>query len=248
MDSRRFDQVYDNHIRGNRFCEESEYYEQYRDRYFRTLRWIERVVPAGGRVLDIGSGQFAVLCRYLLGAKCDVLDIDTRSEEALRKSGIGFAALDLSKDAYSAPAVYDLVIMAEVIEHVPTPPFVVFANLLPALRPGGCLLVTTPNLYRLRNLIRMARGKRLFDYFLVPGPDQPLGHFVEYAREQLEWHLVRAGFVVIESSLEQLTFGGASVRARMARKVLAPVLFLNPLWRDNIVILARKAAKAEPRS
>jgi 2-polyprenyl-3-methyl-5-hydroxy-6-metoxy-1,4-benzoquinol methylase len=245
MDSRRFDQVYDHHIRGNRFFEESEYYEQYRDRYFRTLRWIEHVLPDGGRVLDIGSGQFAVLCQHLLGARCDVLDIDTRSEEALRKSGIGFEALDLSKQVYSAPAAYDVVIMAEVIEHVPTPPFVVFANLLPALRPGGYLLVTTPNLYRLRNLIRMARGKRIFDFFLVPGPDQPLGHFIEYSLDQVEWQLVRAGFQVIKSSLEQLTFGGASLWARMARKVLAPAFLLNPLWRDNIVILARKPEQGE---
>jgi 2-polyprenyl-3-methyl-5-hydroxy-6-metoxy-1,4-benzoquinol methylase len=240
MNRKAFDDVYDRHIRGSRFFEESQYYDQFRDRYLRTLHWIERVVPAGGRVLDIGSGQFAVLCHHLLGARCDVLDIDTRSEEALRKSGIGFTALDLSREIFSAPAAYDAVIMAEVIEHVPTPPYVVFANLLPALRPGGHLLVTTPNLYRLRNLIRMALGKRIFDYFLVPGPDQPLGHFIEYSREQLEWHLTRSGFQVVESSLEQLTFGGASRRAQLARRALAPILSLNPLWRDNLVILARQ--------
>jgi 2-polyprenyl-3-methyl-5-hydroxy-6-metoxy-1,4-benzoquinol methylase len=240
MSVNAFDEIYDRHIRGSQFFEESAYYDQFRDRYRRTLSWIQKAIPRGGRVLDIGSGQFAVLCRHMLGAQCDVLDIDSRSAEALRTNGIGFTQLDLSRQVYTASAAYDLVVMAEVIEHVPTPPYVVFGNLRTAIRPGGYLLVTTPNLYRLRNLLRMALGKRIFDYFLVPGPEQPLGHFIEYAREQLEWHVTRAGLEVVESSLEQLTFGGASRGAQLARRALAPILAIHPLWRDNLVILARR--------
>jgi 2-polyprenyl-3-methyl-5-hydroxy-6-metoxy-1,4-benzoquinol methylase len=240
MDSRRFDEIYDRHIRGDRFFEDAAYYGQFRDRYRRTLAWIERVAAPGMRMLDIGSGQFAVLCRHLLDAQCDVLDIDSRSAEALRKQGIGFQAIDLSQEVFTAQQPYDLVVMAEVIEHVPTPPFRVFANLLPAIRPGGHLLVTTPNLYRLRNLVRLARGQQVFDYFLVPGPEQPLGHFLEYSREQLEWHLRRAGLDVAAVSLEQLSWGGASTRAKLARALLSPLLLLRPLWRDNLVILAQR--------
>ena len=91
-----------------------------------------------------------------------------------------------------------------------------------------------------RNLIRMARGRKIFDHFLVPGPDQPLGHFLEYAKEQLEWHLEKAGFQVVESSLQQLTWGGATRGARLARKLLRPVLGLRPLWRDHIVLMGRR--------
>jgi 2-polyprenyl-3-methyl-5-hydroxy-6-metoxy-1,4-benzoquinol methylase len=245
MDPTRFHEVYDRHIRGSRFFEEAAYYEQFRDRYLRTLDWVERVLPpTGGRVLDIGSGQLAVLCRHLLGAECDVLDIDTRSEAALRENGIGFVPLDLSRQTFSARQPYDLVIMAEVIEHVPTPPYVVLSNLAPAIRPGGHLLLTTPNLYRFRNLFRLATGRKIFDHFLVPGPDQPLGHFLEYSREQLEWHVARAGLQLVESSLQQLTWGGATRTAQLARRAMAPLLMLNPLWRDNLVILARNGAPA----
>jgi 2-polyprenyl-3-methyl-5-hydroxy-6-metoxy-1,4-benzoquinol methylase len=236
----RFDEVYDRHIRENRFFEGAEYYGQFADRYRNTLRWIERVLPRGGRLLDIGSGQFAVLCRHLLDCHCDVLDIDTKSADALRANGIGFHALDLSREVFAAERPYDLVVMAEVIEHVPTPPYVVFGNLVRALAPGGHLLVTTPNLYRLRNVLRLATGRHLFDYFLVPGPDQPLGHFLEYGLEQMKWHVTRAGLEIVESSIEQLSWGGATRAARLARRALAPLLHANPLWRDSLVILARR--------
>jgi SAM-dependent methyltransferase len=236
----RFDEVYDKFIRGGRFFETHEYYDQFRDRYRNTLRWIERVLPPAGRMLDIGSGQFAVLCRYLFGCESDVVDINTRSAEALRTNGIGFHALDLSRQVFVAERPYDLVVMAEVIEHVPTPPHIVFSNLLLALKPGGHLLVTTPNLYRLRNLGRMATGRHLFDNFFVPGADDPLGHFLEYGRAQMEWQVHKAGLEIVESSLEQLSWGAASTAAKIARRMLAPLLLARPLWRDNLVILARR--------
>ncbi len=240
MTDARFAEIYDRHIRGGRFFEAQEYYDQFADRYRNTLRWIERVLPPGGRMLDLGSGQFAVLCRYLLDCECDVLDIDTRSEAALKENSIGFRAMDLSRERFVAERPYDLIVMAEVIEHVPTPPYVVFGNLVQALAPGGHLLVTTPNLYRLRNVLRLALGRHIFDHFLVPGPDQPLGHFLEYGLEQLKWHITKAGLELVESSIEQLSWGAATRGAQLARKALAPLLMARPLWRDSLVILARR--------
>lgn len=236
----RFQEIYARHIQGGRFFEAEAYYGQFADRYRNTLRWIERVLPPGGRLLDIGSGQFAVLCRYLFDCRCDVLDIDTRSAAALRANQIGFQALDLSRETFVAKEPYDLVVMAEVIEHVPTPPHIVFGNLRPSVAPGGHFLVTTPNLYRLRNVLRLAAGRHVFDHFLVPGPDQPLGHFLEYGLEQMKWHVTKAGFDIVESSIEQLSWGAASRRAQLARRVLAPLLMARPLWRDSLVILARR--------
>jgi 2-polyprenyl-3-methyl-5-hydroxy-6-metoxy-1,4-benzoquinol methylase len=238
MDRGTFDAVYDRHIGAGRFFEEKDYYQQFRGRYSSTFRWIEPVLPRGGRMLDVGSGQFAVLCRHLLDASCDVVDIDSRSAEALKENGVGFFPADLTVESVSGRGPYDLVVMAEVIEHIPTPPHVVFANLRPVIRPGGHLLVTTPNLYRLRNLLRMVLGKKIFDNFVLPGPNQPLGHFLEYAREQIEWQLEKAGYTIVKSSLEQLSWGGASSLARFSRLALAPLVRLRPLWRDNMVILA----------
>lgn len=241
VDYRRFCDVYDARIQNGAFVEERDYYRHFRDRYWNTFRYVERLLPAGGaRMLDVGSGQFAILAKHLLGAMADVADLDTRHTDVLSQNGVGFHPIDLSREIILPDERYDMVVLAEVIEHVPSPPYVVFSNLRDALRPGGTLLVTTPNLYRLRNAIRMVRGKRIFDLYRVPEVDGPLGHFIEYAKDQLEWHFERASYEIVVSELVQLMLGGASIRARLARRLLWPLLTLRPLWRDNLVVVGRR--------
>ena len=234
-----FDRVYERVILGSDFFEDPDYYRHFRERYWRTVGYIESCVGSdSARILDIGSGQFALLCRHLLAPKCDVADIDSRHTEVLRSNDVGFVQVDLTRPGLRVPEPYDLVVMAEVIEHVPRPPHLVFADLKGCLRPGGILLVTTPNLYRLRNRVRMALGQPIFDLFRYPEMDRPLGHFLEYSREQIEWHLREAGFEIRLARLDQLDYGGASARARIARRLLRPFLRIRPLWRDSLVFLA----------
>jgi 2-polyprenyl-3-methyl-5-hydroxy-6-metoxy-1,4-benzoquinol methylase len=236
-----FREVYDHVILDHAFFEEPEYYHLFWERYFRTFGYIESLVDRESpRILDIGSGQFAILCATLLGAKCDVADIDTRYTDVLRKNGLGFVQIDLTKGGPAVKDPYDLVVMAEVIEHVPRPPHLVFADLMRCLRPGGVLLVTTPNLYRFRNVVRMIRGQKIFDYFLLPEKDQGLGHFVEYSQEQLEWQMKRAGYEIVVSRLEQLDHGGTTRLARVARQLLRPVHRIRPILRDNLVLVGRR--------
>lgn len=243
FDEAAFREAYARTVEGRRFLEEQAYYDQFRDRYANTLRYVTRAlrdVPPPPRILDVGSGQLALLTRALFGAESEVADIDTRYTEALRAQGVGFFEVDLARGGPPPGPRYDLVILAEVIEHVPRPPHRVFEELAATLRPGGRLLVTTPNLYRLRNLLRLATGQPVFSFFREPARDRPLGHFVEYAKEQMDWQLREAGLEVELSERVQLSWGGASRRARLARKVLRPLLVARPLWRDNLVLLARK--------
>lgn len=241
-----FRKVYDELILRGEFTEDPDYYRHYWERYWRTLGYVERLLQGPApRVLDVGSGQFALLCRYLLGARCDVADIDSRYTAVLERHGIGFVQLDLTQAGPPAPPVYDLVVMAEVIEHVPRPPNLVFRDVADCLKPGGALLVTTPNLYRLRNALRLLRGQRLFDHFRFPEKDRPLGHFLEYSLDQMKWQLQEAGLEVEIARLDQLDRGGESRRARIARRLLAPVFRLRPLWQDNLVLAARRPAPAQ---
>jgi len=236
-----FNRVYDSVILGNDFFEGEDYYRQFKDRYWNTLKYISECLrPSQTRLLDVGSGQFALLAKHLYGVQAEVVDIDTRYTRVLAEHGIPFRKADLSREPIHADEPYDVVVLAEVIEHVPTPPYLVFDSIRRGLSPGGFLLVTTPNLYRLRNLVRLATGQPIFDHFRVPEQDGPLGHFLEYSQEQLDWHMRRAGFQIQRSELTQLSLGGATAFARIARKSLAPVLAARPLWRDNIVVIGQK--------
>jgi SAM-dependent methyltransferase len=236
-----FNRVYDTVISSDEFFEGQDYYRHFKDRYWNTLKYIgECLGPSQSRLLDVGSGQFAVLAKHLFGVQAEVVDIDTRHTRVLSENAIPFRKADLSRDELDPELSYDVVVLAEVIEHVPKPPYLVFEAIHRALSPGGFLIVTTPNLYRLRNLVRMATGRRIFDYFVVPEQDGPLGHFLEYSQDQIEWHVRRAGFQLHRSELSQLSLGGATPFARIARRSLAPVFAVRPLWRDSIVVIGHK--------
>jgi len=82
---------------------------------------------------------------------------------------------------------FDAVFFSEVIEHLPIPGHVVLERLRKVLRPGGVIICTTPNLYRLRNVVYMTFGLPIYDYFRIPDDDTGLSHVIEYSRDHLQW-------------------------------------------------------------
>lgn len=112
-----------------------------------------------GTVLDIGcaTGDWA---KYWMerGWQCLGLDINTESVELSAAKGIDARLCDLNKEPIPFPdACADLVFAGEVIEHlVDTDGFL--REVRRCLKPGGHLLLTTPNLASLENRLRLALG------------------------------------------------------------------------------------------
>ncbi|NJK89712.1 MAG: class I SAM-dependent methyltransferase [Myxococcales bacterium] len=175
----------------------------------------------GGSILDIGSGQFALLAKELLRLQPHVADITDAYQRDLEALGVGFVQANLAAGGIPGDRRYDLIILAEVLEHVPRPPVTVLTDLFDRLERRGHLVLTTPNVFRLRNLLRMLRGKDMLDPFNVTTPEAPLGHFVEYSLNHLKDYVLRAGFVIEHAGIEQLSMGGATVAALHGPPALA---------------------------
>lgn len=235
-----FDAAYDSLIIGGGFFESDQYYKNEKARYWRSLEYLCRLdIPTHPQILEIGGGQIAVLRKALYGDNCTVGDISQRYIEPLRKNGIDFVTLDLmNEEPLEITQQFDLIIMLEVIEHVPLPAHLIFERLKPLLKPNGILFLTTPNLFRLRNLIRMIRGTEFLDRFTVPQPGHSLGHQLEYSAEHMRWQLERAGMRVIMLEHDSMGRTSHSTKARIARTLLAP-LELRPILRNGLVAAAR---------
>ena len=157
-----------------------------------------RVGP-GDRVLDLGCGAgrhaFEALRR---GAHVVALDTD-KSElhqvasifAAMWESGevpAGACATTAAGDATAMPfpdGSFDLVIAAEVLEHIPADQAALH-ELARVLRPGGVAAVTVPAWLPERICWRLSD-----DYHSVPG-----GHVRIFTRGELEAKLARAGLSV----------------------------------------------------
>jgi len=189
------------------------------------------------QILDIGmSFQTALLQREFPGATVNTLGYeDNRFKEGVRGNHYSFD-LNKSSEAAARPAVppQDLIIMAEVIEHLVAPPLAVMESMAGWLRPGGELLLQTPNAVSLAKRLRMLRGYNPF--MMAKDSGDMSTHFREYTVAELEELGNAAGLAVTGVTVLNY-FAHESRSGRLYQrcgKLLPAVL------RDGITISYRK--------
>lgn len=98
------------------------------------------------KILELGSG-FGYLTYALHKSGYDIKGLEISSvavEEATRRYGDLFICGDAFEFSQKSGSIYDVVILTEVIEHVPNPQALLSA-IDAMLKPGGKVIITTPN-------------------------------------------------------------------------------------------------------
>jgi 2-polyprenyl-3-methyl-5-hydroxy-6-metoxy-1,4-benzoquinol methylase len=98
----------------------------------------------GGRVLDVGCGRGLLIARLkALGWQAEGVDFDPVAAEVGARNGLTIRVGGLEAQGYASDS-FDAVTMSHFIEHVHDPR-AVLAEALRILKPGGRLVVATPN-------------------------------------------------------------------------------------------------------
>jgi len=236
---REFDALYERYI-----CKDEyqfggrAYYLRYRSRYKECIQRFAALAPSHPvDVLDVGGGQLALIAIKLWSDHGVVADLPGPHLSYMAGHGVETIHWNLCKAEPPFIAKFDFVFFSEVIEHLPIPGYIVLERLRRVLRPGGVIICTTPNLYRIRNLVFMALGRRIFDYFQYPDAEVSLSHVLEYSRDHLDWQLKKAGF-------EQCRVEYREMYHLPTKPFLRPLAWLGyplhivPHWRDNLVATA----------
>ncbi|MEP6494706.1 MAG: methyltransferase domain-containing protein [bacterium] len=152
-------------------------------------------VNESSRILDIGSSRLTALLAERFGTSVDSLGFESDHPS---NTGEHFEfdlnrAQDESGWRRDLPQ-YDVVVMAEVIEHLHTAPQLVLAFVRTLLRDGGLLLLQTPNAASLQKRIKMAIGRNPYEMIRVDTTNP--GHFREYTIRELRRFAEGAGFRV----------------------------------------------------
>jgi SAM-dependent methyltransferase len=147
-------------------------------------RWLKpHLHGREGAVLDVGCGRgYALAALRGLGIT-SVEGIDTSSEQIAWAAERGLPAKlvqDTGEYLRRRPATYDTVLLMDVIEHVePLDQRGLLGAIARALKPGGTLLLTTPNAAS-----RLAAYTRHLDYT----------HTCGFTPESLDYLLIHSGF------------------------------------------------------
>ena len=131
------------------FNEIPEYYTRYKSRYWYLTRLYASLAETSPiSMLDIGGGQFAVMAKAIWGDHCTLADLGGKNYEYLHSNGVETVEWNLYSSDQPFTNKFDIIMFSEVIEHIPLPAHLVLQRLRIALRPGGVLICTTPNLHR----------------------------------------------------------------------------------------------------
>jgi SAM-dependent methyltransferase len=220
--------------------ESAVYLRTHVPRYRFLLAEVERILAgaASPRILDVGPSWEAEAMRRLWpDAAVNTLGYyDARFPP---RPGERHVELDLNdlqhRDPWPEPAEHDLVVVAEVLEHLYTAPQLVLRCLSTFLRPGGTMLLQTPNAAALVKRVKLLLGRN---------PYEPLrlvrhhpGHFREYTVDELL-------AVGREAGLEPVRWTARSYFTHGSRKqrlvgAMGPVL--PPRLRDGLTVSFRLA-------
>jgi 2-polyprenyl-3-methyl-5-hydroxy-6-metoxy-1,4-benzoquinol methylase len=178
-------------------------------RVVRVQRALITHVAPGGLVLDYGSyfGNFGLACQAA-GYRVDAVDAYREYGDALApwlrlQHESGVVARDFVETGYDLTGLggtrYDAIVCAGVIEHLPHTPRLLLESLTAALKPGGVLILDTPNLAYLYKRLALLEGHSIFapisQQYFTELPFE--GHHREYTSAEVEWLLRAVGHDIV---------------------------------------------------
>lgn len=217
------------------------YYLTHRARYRSdALRVLE--TAGGGPVLEVGAMPcHATALLSLCGVPVVGVDLDPARAQALIDAfSLDVRRCDVEREPLPfADASFGTVLFAETFEHLRIDPQFALSELNRVLRPGGTLLLTTPNFYSAQNIARFVAGRGITDGLSEFSKLRTLGHMGhvrEYTHAEVRRFLEASGFAI-----ERVEFAHYHYRPGK-RGALARVVFalLPRRFRSFQVVTARK--------
>lgn len=194
----------------------------------------QRAGRAPVRVLDVGPHFLTAALRRHIGRG---IVLNTLGWENHRLAAPGEIDHHIQFDlndaqnaaAWPTPAEHDIVMMAEVIEHLYTSPLLVLSFINTLVARGGVLILQTPNAVAVSKRVQMLLGRNPYE-MIREARDNP-GHFREYTADEL-----RALCQAIGLEVERTIYGAYWRVGRVARILGA----IRPGFRSGLTLVARK--------
>jgi trans-aconitate methyltransferase len=210
--------------------EEQVYLRTHRRRYALLLDLVQELSPK--TILVVGpSFESALLRDRFPGATIDTLGwLDHRFP---LREGERHTQVDLNDSEYPELEPHDVIVCAEVIEHLHVSPVPVLRFLSGGLAPGGRLVVQTPNATALPKRIRMLLGRNPYEPIREESANP--GHFHEYTVGELREAVEAAGLEI--SRLLTANYFDHGSRKNRAYRALGPLL--PGTLREGITVVAQ---------
>lgn len=236
--------------------EGQDYLDLHLERLAHTLQRVPPASSHGAEVLELGSyGHVSAILQselsyHVRGAylgPAGRIDRRTITAGGEKIADMLIDLFDVERDPWPYQNDrFDGVLVCEVIEHLIRDPMWMLWEANRVLKPGGWILVTTPNCASYRSLeqaLLRQENPQVFSRYNSRDPDEP-PHVREYTPKELAWALVAAGFEVrgIETEREP-----GALAAGWVEQVLAAQGLPRDLRGEQIYCLGEKRLAPKER-
>ena len=217
------------------------YFSEHKYRYISDLQFIQRLYKEGP-ILELGS----LPCHLTYCLEKTLLPytaVDLAPERAstiIRRNQLNVIKADIENESLPfSTENFSFAIFNEVFEHLRINPINTLREINRALGHEGTLLLTTPNLYSLGNIIRFLCGKGFgspYTEFEKVEKYGHMGHVREYSVRDMKEFLNRTGFSVLEQHFSYYTSTKKSLKEYVKRFIYGILIPFSPY----LIIIAKK--------
>ncbi|MFA5754328.1 MAG: class I SAM-dependent methyltransferase [Patescibacteria group bacterium] len=225
---------------GNRYNEEFDYFDFHAARFSFLFDLGRRYFTPGAKFLDVGS-LFGYVCLGYQALGYQVFGTDLEKYVApfapqFKKWQIDNRASDLGSEPIPYPdQAFDLAMASEVLEHFRFHPLIFFREAGRVLKPGGRLIITTPNLIRLNNVIKMIIGRSI-NWDITDGYWDG-AHAREFTAAELKLLARTSGLAIETVRYKNFPYPNLSAAVRIINQASG---WLFPRRKGNLVIIFKK--------
>ncbi len=221
------------------------YFSDHKKRYASNLEDIRRYYSSGD-VLEIGSFPYHMTyCLKKLGYPVTGVDLNPDRWKTFHdKHGLDIVKCDIETEEIPfEDEKFGFIVLSEVFEHLRIDPIFTLKEINRVLAPGGKLILMTPNLYSISNIVKFISGKggandpyKQYEKLYTKGH---MGHVREYSTGEIKRFLQKTGYEIEDVSYR---FYGAEIYGKNIMSIVGFVNALNPfpVLRPFQVVVSRK--------
>lgn len=225
-------------------------FNDHKNRYKKDLELIDKYFK-GGKILDLGANPFHLtFCLKQLGYDIEGIDINpdyfkkfiSKYNLIIKKTDIEIEKLPFKNN------IFDFIILNEVFEHLRVNPIFTLKEINRVLKPGGILLLTTPNLYAIHKIFMFNLGRSFndaYDEFNKLNIYGYMGHIREYSTKEVRKFLEKTNFkiqqIIYRNDYSFFKYTGfKNISLKILGLLIDLLMLVNPYWRRHQAIVARK--------
>lgn len=191
-------------------------------------------LQAKGEVLDFGAGRGDLTTKLAAAGRfSSVAGVDIMLRSPALPGDVRWHAQDLNEPLRLADRSADVIVAAEVIEHLENARALA-REWFRLLRPGGLLVLSTPNNESARSLLHLV----LRGHYVAFADSCYPAHITALLRKDMQRILVEAGFS--QPLFAYTNHGGVPGMPRVTWQAVSRGLLKGRWWSDNVIATARR--------